>query len=113
MVLLWEYPAQCQRALAGVSGYLPEKPVDAFFRYLSVAVDVQVCLGVYVAYFEFKRTVHLYDRLRHIGPKDQLTSVFALVEGALAISAEAKSTVFGRSGRWRRFKLRARVAKTT
>ena len=68
---------------------------------------------MHVAYFEFKYPVHLYDRLRDIGPKDQLTSVFALVEGALAISTEAKSTVFGRSGRWRRFKLKARVAKTT
>ena len=96
MNLLGEDPAQGQRALAAVASYPSEQTVDAFFRYLSVAFYVQACLGMYVAHFEFKRTVHLYDRFRYIGPKHQLTSVFALVEGALAISAEAKGIVFGR-----------------
>jgi hypothetical protein len=68
---------------------------------------------MYVAHFEFKRTVHLYDWFRYIGPKHQLTGVFALVEGALAISAEAKGAVFGPSGCCRRFKLKAWEAKTT
>ena len=68
---------------------------------------------MHVAYFELKCPVHLYDRLRHISPKDQLTSVFALVEGTVAVSVEAKGTVFGPSGRCRRFKLKAWEAKTT